>query len=130
MKLILPVITIVLELSKPVTSHGATSIPPSRQFLCSGGATPNLGVYWNGGNGPNICKPSSHSNNANYNINNVIVDWMSVAQLPEGWKTNPEYAQDPRTAHINVMGNGLDSTVCSGERDRYEALNNPKLHTN
>ena len=33
-----------------VKGHGATSYPPSRQWICSGGPSPNMHVGWNGVN--------------------------------------------------------------------------------
>ena len=103
-----------------IHSHGATSYPPSRQWLCSGGASPNMGVYWNGGNGANVCSPQISGSD----INNVITDWSGVAQGFAGGQSNKdEYEQDPRSAHIKVMGDGLDSMICSGNLGKYDALN-------
>ena len=54
-----------------------------------GGATPNLGVQWNGVNGAKVCNASLHSDN----INKVITDWSGVAQGAAGaWTINPDYA--------------------------------------
>lgn len=102
-----------------VYSHGAQSVPPSRQWQCSGGASPNLGVGWNGRNGIEVCQPSNHVGN----INNVITMWAAVAQTPDARTTRPNYDENnPRQIHVDGMGDGLNSKICSANRESYSAL--------
>ena len=99
MRLVVPT-TYLLSLAYKTQAHGAQSYPPSRQWLCSGGASPNMGVYWNGQNGPNICSPEY----TDEGINTVITDWSGVAQgFAGGFSNTGEYEVDPRSAHIAVM---------------------------
>ena len=107
-----------------VLSHGAASIPPSRQYLCSGGASPNAGVQWNGAQGPNICSPSYHNQQGNGDINTVVTDWSGVGLgNAKGQRNKESYKKDPRQNHVNAMG-GLDSPICSANIDKYSALDN------
>lgn len=111
-----------------INAHGATSFPPARQWLCSGGAAPNLSVGWNGNNGPNICK-SSYQNPTGYDLNTAIVDWAGVNQgAANGRITNPEYARDPRLPHMNAMG-GPKSKICSAGKADFHGLDNPLFAT-
>ena len=110
-----------LVLFTSVHSHGGLSVPPSRQWQCSGGASPNLGVQWNGRNGIAVCQPSSHAGN----INNVITNWSGVSRTPDARTSNPSYDDtNPRQIHVNDMG-GLNSKICSANRDFYSALDEP-----
>lgn len=116
-----------------VSAHGTTTFPPSRSWICSGGASPNLGVAWNGGNAPNICKPDAHTSSSTYNINNVITDWQSVGiGAAEGRRDNNQAALDAmgdgdfRAPHVNVMG-GIDAKICSGNMEKFDALNDPSF---
>ena len=107
---------------KLVKSHGALSYPPARQWICSGGATPNMGVQWNGNNGPDICQPSVHEPQ---NINQIITDWSGVNQLPNGRTNTVAYQNDPKQAHIAIMGNiPEDSSICSANKPLFSALDN------
>ena len=104
-----------------IMAHGGLSFPESRQWLCSGGATPNNGVQWNGTNGASICSIDIQGEG----INKVITDWSGVAQgAANGGSNQQEYKKDPRTKHIQVMG-GLDAKVCSGGNGAFSALDNP-----
>ena len=60
---------------KLVEGHGALSFPPSRQWQCSGGASPNLGVGWGGANGLRICSADVHAKESSDMVNTVITDW-------------------------------------------------------
>jgi predicted carbohydrate-binding protein with CBM5 and CBM33 domain len=98
-------------------AHGALSFPPSRQWQCSGGAAPNLGVAWNGKNGAKICNVE-----VNPQINNVITGWSGVSHGDaNGFSNTLAYEQDPRSAHVNVMG-GLNSPICSANVKSYAGL--------
>jgi len=102
-------------------AHGAASFPAARQWICSGGPTPNLGVGWNGANGPTICSPAVHTGN----INTVITEWSGVAQgAAAGWSTSDLYKQSPRAPHVKIMG-GLDASVCSAGLSKFSALDDP-----
>jgi len=108
----------VLSLSTSISAHGASSFPAARQWICSGGASPNLGVQWNGANGAEICDPAV----TGPEINTVITDWSGVAQGAAGGHSNTDsYKNDPRQAHIDVMG-GKTATICSGGLSKYSAL--------
>ena len=75
-----------------VNSHGALKFPASRQWICSGGALPNLGVGVNGMGGAKVCRAQSHRDFAlNHNINKLIRDWSGVAQLPGGYSSRSTY---------------------------------------
>ena len=83
-----------------VFGHGALSFPDSRQWLCSGGATPNNGVWWNGANGADVCSVNLHGEG----INQVITDWSGVAQgAAAGWSNDVSYINDPRSRHIAII---------------------------
>ena len=111
-------IPVLLLSVKQVRAHGALSIPPSRQWQCSGGATPNNGVSWNGAGGAKICTNSVHGDT----INSVITDWSGVAiGSAGGYSTKPYYKTDPRTDHIAAMG-GKSSTICNANIPKYDAL--------
>merc|ERR1711976_616618 len=97
-------------LVQQAAARGATSLPPSRQWTCSGGPEPNNGVEWNGVNGGEVCQPDSHSGNINF----VITDWGGVSQWPGA------YASNSLEAHKAVIGN---SNICSANRDMVHALN-------
>ena len=81
------------------------------------------GVQWNGFNGPEICQPDVHSPN---NINLVITDWSGVNQLPNGRTDTAAYQTHPKHAHITIMGNISDSSICSANKEGYEALDGPQ----
>ena len=108
---------------KLVNSHGALSYPPSRQWICSGGPWPNNGVLWNGYNGLDICQPSVHEP---HNINHVISEWSGVNQSPNGRTNTVAYQNDPKQAHVAIMGNiPKNSSICSANKPLYSALDNP-----
>lgn len=126
--------TLFLTLLPKLQAHGGLSFPPSRQWLCSGGASPKLGVGWNGHNGPNICQPEAHKN---WNeLNTAIVNWSGINQGDADGRIGNEnskypYDEDPRKAHVQVMG-GESSPVCSGgfSNIRYSGLDNPMFTRN
>ncbi|WP_151192939.1 lytic polysaccharide monooxygenase [Cysteiniphilum sp. JM-1] len=119
LRAIFSVSSLVLS-SGAVFGHGALSFPDSRQWLCSGGATPNNGVWWNGHNGADVCSVDLHGEG----INQVITDWSGVAQgAAAGWSNDPAYLNDPRSAHIAIMG-GKDAPICSANLDKYRSLEN------
>ena len=104
--------------SGTVFGHGALSFPDSRQWLCSGGATPNNNVSWGGYNGADLCSPDLYGEG----INQVITDWSGVAQgEAAGWSNDLAYLNDPRSAHIAIMG-GKDVPICSANLDKYRSL--------
>lgn len=110
--------------SNQVLAHGGTSFPPSRQWLCSGGATPNLNVGWNGQNGPNICKKEYQAING-YDLNHAIVNWSGILQGQANGRMNlADYQNDPRLPHIKIMG-GPQAKICSGGNEKYGGLDNP-----
>jgi len=116
-----------------VNSHGALKFPASRQWICSGGALPNLGVGVNGIGGAKVCRAQSHRDYAlNHNINKLIRDWSGVAQLPGGFTSGsfypqyPNYQTDPRYHHIKKIGNGdLNHPICGAATDIYQVLESP-----
>ncbi|WP_440682285.1 lytic polysaccharide monooxygenase [Cysteiniphilum halobium] len=117
--------SIVLSTSSAF-GHGALSFPDSRQWLCSGGATPNKGVQWNGLNGADICSVSLHGEG----INQVITDWSGVAQgAAAGWSNDPSYTNDSRSPHIAIMG-GKDVPICSANLEKYRSLEDNKWVVN
>lgn len=112
-----------------IESHGGTSYPPSRQWICAGGASPNLNIWWNGQNGPNICKPASHTPYG-YDLNHAITNWSGVGQGgADGRKDSAAYQEDPRKPHYTVMGDNLDSKICSGNMPAFGGLDNPIFAT-
>ena len=108
----------------PVKSHGALKFPASRNWICSGGALPNLGVGINGQNGAKVCKAQSHRDFAlGHNINKLIRDWSGVAQLPGGYANTGEYQTDSRYHHMKKIGNfNRSQPICAGGRDIYKVL--------
>ena len=116
MKKILSSFLSTIFIPKLVKSHGALSTPPARQWLCSGGATPNMGVQWNGHNGPYICQPDVHFP---FIINTVITDWSGVNQLPNGRTDTTAYQIDPRKAHMDIMGDiGTGAYQCETQCEK------------
>lgn len=118
----------LLACTNQVIAHGATSFPPSRQWLCSGGMTPNLNVKWNGVDGPNICKREFQAING-YDLNAAIVDWSSILQGEANGRMHlADYQSDPKLPHIKIMG-GSQAKICSGGNAKYGGLDNPMFTT-
>ncbi len=77
-----------------VISHGGLKFPPSRQWKCSGGATPNLGTPWGGGDNP-LCQAVFATG-----LYSLVTDWSAMAQGAAAGRINENYdPSDPRRAH-------------------------------
>ena len=104
-----------------VHSHGATSIPPSRQWFCSSDVNIGRGIDYNGSNGPNICKAARHGMNRE-SMHHTIQDWSAVRQSnANGWSNTRSYLYNPRLAHVRAMG-GYNSPICSAGDPVFQAL--------
>ena len=107
MKLVVPIFSSLMPFAY---SRGALSNPPSRQWHCSGGPSPNNDVKWNGVNGSPVCQPDNHAANINY----VITDWGGVSQYPGGHHDSTNFDE-----HKAAIGN---QKICSANKEMFEAL--------
>lgn len=113
---------VLASLVTPVASfaHGALSYPESRQWICSSGASPNTGTPWGGGN-KLICQQIFQNGYAA-----IATDWSGVARGDAAGHLNKaNYQQDPRSAHIAVMG-GSSAPICSANSATFAALDDVK----
>lgn len=101
-------------------AHGALSYPESRQWICSSGATPNLNTPWGGGN-KLVCQQIFQKG-----YSAIATDWSGVARGNAAGRMNQaNYQQDPRSAHIAVMG-GMNAPVCSSNNTTFAPLDDTK----
>lgn len=113
-------------LAASVQAHGALSFPASRQWTCSGGASPNNNVGWNGFNGHHVCNPEVSGDQ----INTVITDWSGLAHRNAAGQTYKlAYSQNPQAPHIKAAG-GRTAPICSANLPEYSALDNPVFTEN
>jgi predicted carbohydrate-binding protein with CBM5 and CBM33 domain len=119
-----------LSLLQLVTSHGALSFPPARQWMCSGQLPwpienrPHLGVTRWGENGANVCKHALHTP---AQINDVIFSWAANLQFSKGRTNEPRYQANPKQPHIDVMVNVTRTSpqsICSTGNPAFAALDN------
>jgi len=53
----------------------------------------------------------------------VITMWAAVARTPDARTNKPNYDENnPRQIHVDGMGDGLNSKICSGNNPSYSAL--------
>lgn len=115
-----------------ISAHGALGFPPARQWICSRGPSPNMGVPWNGIGGPAICDQNLYAPKGE-NINTVIENWSSVSHGDANWRmSQPGYASDPLLGHKNVIGTASSTKICGAGSTDFSALTetvwqNPEL---
>jgi len=120
MKLLLGFSLAVHNIPTLINAHGALGWPPSRQWICSGGTPPNLGVEWGGKGGAEICQPGLYGDDS---MNQVIVNWSGVGRGDaQGRSDSVAYRESPQKPHISDMPGKRNAKICSGGKSDFSAL--------